>query len=60
MLSTPVDRVNFTAWLPSFARIMLKLLTDRMHGDVILTLKDGQIQFVRVHTTFLAGQLPKV
>ena len=60
MLNVPVDRVNFPAWFPRFGAILMKLLADRMHGDVIITLKDGQIQFVRVHTTYLAAQLPKV
>jgi hypothetical protein len=40
-------------------RIVTQLATARAHCDVIITIKDGRVQFVRVNQTFLPEQLPR-
>jgi len=40
-------------------RIVTNLCTARAHCDVIITIKDGRVQFVRVNQTFLPEQLPR-
>lgn len=51
---------GFGVFWALLGRIVQKLMADRTHGDVIITMKDGTIQLVRVHTSYLPGQLPRV
>jgi len=40
-------------------RVVTQLCGARAHADVIITIKDGRVQFVRVNQTFLPEQLPR-
>jgi hypothetical protein len=40
-------------------QIVTRLANQHAHCDVIITLKDGKVQFVRVNQTFLPEQLPR-
>lgn len=40
-------------------RVVTTLASARAHADVIITIKDGRVQFVRVNQTFLPEQLPR-
>jgi hypothetical protein len=51
---------GFQVFWTMLGRIVLKLIAERAHGDVIITLKDGAVQLVRLHTSYLPGQLPRV
>lgn len=51
---------GFPVFWTVLGRIVVKLLADRSHGDVIITIKDGHVQLVRLHTSYLPNQLPKV
>lgn len=51
---------GFPVFWTILGRIVQKLMADRTHGDVIITMKDGTIQLVRVHTSYLPGQLPRI
>lgn len=43
-----------------FSRLVAKLLAERAHCDVVLQLKDGKVQLVRVNRSYLPGELPQV
>ncbi len=51
---------GFPVFWTMLGRIVAKLMGDRTHGDVIITMKDGSIQLIRVHTSYLPGQLPRI
>jgi len=40
-------------------RIVTRLVQNRSYADVIISIKDGKVQFVRVHQTFLPDQVPR-
>lgn len=51
---------GFAVFWTMLGRIVAKLMTDRSHGDVIITMKDGSVQLVRVHTSYLPNALPRI
>lgn len=40
--------------------MLTQLLGERAHCDIVITLKDGGIQMVRVNRSYLPSELPKV
>lgn len=42
-----------------FWRLVTQLVTSRAHADVIITLKDGRVQLIRVNQSLLPEQLPR-
>lgn len=50
--------------LPLFWRLFTKLvqalLKERAHAEVILTIRDGKIQLVRINRSYQPGNLPDV
>ena len=58
--SPGVAAPTFDIFWTLLGRIVQKLLADHSHGDVIITIKDGRVQIVRLHTSYLPGQLPRV
>jgi hypothetical protein len=40
------------------ARIVVKLCAQRAHCDIVITVKDGSVQMVRVNQSFLPNALP--
>jgi hypothetical protein len=51
---------GFQVFWTMLGRIVMKLMSERAHGDVIITIKDGVPQMVRLHTSYLVNQLPRV
>lgn len=51
---------SFAVFWAMLGKIVQKLASDRTHGDIIITMKDGAIQLVRVHTSYLPHQLPRI
>lgn len=41
-------------------RVVANLAAQGAHADVIVTIKAGKVQVVRVHQTFLPNQLPRL
>jgi len=41
-------------------RLLDMLLKQRAHAQIVIIVKDGQLQPVHVNQTFLPGELPKV
>ncbi len=56
MQPSPEVNVFWTA----LGRLVLKLLRDRAHVQIIITLRDGVIQPVAVNRTFPANNLPTI
>jgi hypothetical protein len=51
---------GFPVFWTMFGRIVAQMLGERAFAEIVVTLKDGNIQFVRVNRTYLPGNLPKV
>lgn len=51
---------GFPVFWTMFGRMIVHLLGERAFAEVVLTLKDGHIQFVRINRTYLPGNLPQV
>lgn len=51
---------GFPVFWTMFGRLVAHMLGEHAFAEVVLTLKDGQIQFVRVNRTFLPGNMPQV
>lgn len=61
MLNQPVQQpTGIAVFLRMFERIVLRLLGDRAHADIILTVKDGKVQLVRINQSYLPDALPRV
>ncbi|HEV3059586.1 MAG TPA: hypothetical protein VGY48_15155 [Vicinamibacterales bacterium] len=46
--------------MTNLARLISVLLGQRAHAQIVIVVKDGQLQPVHVNQTFLPGELPKV
>lgn len=51
---------SFPVFWNVLGRLVVGMLGQRAHGDVIITLKDGKVQLVRVHRSYLPADLPQV
>lgn len=51
---------GFAVFWTMLGRIVQKLMIDRSHGDIIIQIKNGKIELVRLHTSYLPEQLPRV
>lgn len=50
---------GFGAIWMNLGRIVQQLLTTRAHAEIVITVKAGVVQPVRVNQTFLPEQLPR-
>lgn len=41
-------------------RVLVQLLGERAHAQIIITVKDGSVQPVHINRTYLPSELPKV
>lgn len=55
MNATPSVQVFWTM----LGNMFVRLLGQRAHAQIIITVKDGTIQLVHVNQTFLPSDLPK-
>jgi hypothetical protein len=56
--AAPTPGINvFWAML---GRVIAKMLGERAHADIIITIKDGSVQMVRVNRSYLPGSLPQL
>lgn len=51
---------GFDVWWLKLGRIVAHLLKTRAHTDVVITIKEGQIQLVRNNQSFRPDQLPNL
>ena len=58
-ITPPVEVASIAALPCPLAPKVTTLASARAHADVIITIKDGRVQFVRVNQTFLPEQLPR-
>lgn len=49
---------SFDVWWLRLGRLVVKLCAQRAHCDIIITVKDGSPQMIRVNQSFLPSQLP--
>lgn len=52
--------VELTLFWQRLGRIVARLLGQRAHCNIVITMKDGVMQNVRVDESFLPGNLPEV
>lgn len=52
--------MNFPAFWQLFAKVVGGLMGQKAHAEVTLTLRDGQIQLVRINRTYSPENLPNV
>ena len=50
----------FTLFWGQLGRIVQQLLNERAHVEVVVTIKEGKVQFVRTNRTYLPANLPQV
>lgn len=58
----PVNAVTpgLAVLLSKVGKILSALLATKAHADIVITVKDGNIQVFRVNQSFLPQQLPDV
>jgi argininosuccinate synthase len=56
--STTTPATEQQALLQKTFRLMLQLMSDKVHGQVTITLRDGNIQLVNVQRAYLPKNLP--
>ena len=57
----PVQRVDtFTPFATKLVRLVRQLMAEHAHVNVVVTIKDGSIQVVRVDRSYLPDKLPEV
>jgi hypothetical protein len=54
----PARPQGIDVWWMRLGRIVVKLCAQRAHCDVVITIKDGSIQLVRVNQSFQPNGLP--
>ena len=54
--STP----TLQAFLTQLGRLLQVFIGQRAHVQIVIAVKDGQLQVVHVNQSFLPGDLPKV
>lgn len=53
-------KTGLDVWWMLLGRIVARLLATREHCDVIIQLKDGHVQLVRMNHSYLPDSLPRV
>lgn len=51
---------GFDVFVALLGRIMAKLVRDRAHCDVVVQIRNGKVELVRLNSSFLPSQLPHV
>lgn len=51
---------GFDVFVTLLGRIMAKLIRDRAHCDVVVQIRNGKVELVRLNSSFLPGQLPHI
>lgn len=60
MLNQNAPTPGLPVFITLFSRLIAKLLAERAHCDVVLQLKEGKVQLVRVNRSYLPADLPQV
>jgi hypothetical protein len=53
-----VQPVDTDVFWRLFAKFVMRLVRDRIHGEVTLVFQDGHLKLVKVHRNYLPGSLP--
>lgn len=57
----PSPRVDtFAQFSTQLVRMVRQLMAEHAHADVVVTIKDGAIQVIRVNRSYLPDKLPQV
>lgn len=51
---------GFPVMWSMLGRLIVQLLGAKAHADVVIQIKDGNVQIVRVNQSFLPSNLPQV
>ena len=52
--------MNLPAFWSIFTKVVGGLIGQKAHAEVILTLHDGQIRFVKINRTYTPENLPNI
>lgn len=52
--------MTFPAFWQLFTKVVGRLINEKAHTEVTITLRDGQIQLVRINRTYSPENLPNV
>lgn len=57
-MNAPTPTVEQQATLQKALRLVLQLMNEKAHGQVTITLRDGNIQVLNVQRAYLPKNLP--
>jgi hypothetical protein len=60
MANSPAEPLNFGTFWSLLGKLVVRLMKERMHGEVVLVFHEGNLSIVRVNRSFLPGNLPEV
>ncbi len=56
----PPERIDFVPFWSTLGRVLVRLLKDRMHGQVVLTIVNGDVVLVDINRKYKPTGLPEV
>jgi len=52
------QQLNFATFWTSLGKLVVRLLRERAHGEIVITIQDGNLRLVRVNRNYLPTDLP--
>ncbi len=59
MSTTPPQQPSVTSFWTALGRMFANLLARRAHADLVITVRDGKVQLVRVDQRYLPTDIPQ-
>lgn len=59
MAPTQADPLNFGTFWSLLGKLVVRLMKERAHGEIVLILQEGSIQRIRINRSYLPGNLPE-
>jgi hypothetical protein len=51
---------DFSIFWKMLGRLLVHLLANKAHGEIVIIIADGTVQRVRVNQSFMPADIPKV
>jgi hypothetical protein len=58
--ATPPERIDFVPFWATLGRVLVRLLKERAHGQVVLTIHNGDVVLVDINRKYKPTGLPDV
>ena len=55
-----LEPLNFTTFWSILGRLVLRLLHERGHGQIVITIHEGKLTLVEVNRKYLPAKIPEV